>query len=321
MPAMSPQQTSTSRRWLGVWAGAFLLALGLQMGCATLDEKQRSWIFQPSDRTWWGGLAAAEGMEDAWIAFESRAAGHQGEPVKLHGLWLPQADSAAPVLLYLHGARFDVRASAPRMRRMHELGFSVLGIDYRGFGRSSAGLPSESLAAEDARAAWGWLARQHPQARRFVFGHSLGGAIAVQLATEVSDEAGLIVESTFTSIPDVVTTFRWGWLPVSALITQRFDAASRIAEVGSPVLVVHGSDDTLIRPELGQNLFEHAREPKRFLLVEGGSHHDTNAVGQPLYRQALADLFGLSSERSAPSGTTVARRRPDEDAVSSLQPH
>lgn len=295
MQPMSPQPTGSSRHRLFAWAGLVLLALGLQMGCATLDEKQRSWIFQPSDRTWRGGLAAAEGMQDAWIAFDSQAPGHEGDKVKLHGLWLPQADTSAPVLLYLHGARFDVRGSSPRMRRMHELGFSVLGIDYRGFGRSTKVLPSEDLAAEDARAAWGWLAAQHPHARRFIFGHSLGGAIAVQLATEVADEAGLIVESSFTSIADVVSSFRWGWLPVSPFITQRFDAASRIAEVGSPVLVVHGSEDTLIRPALGQGLFERAREPKRFMLVEGGSHHNTNSVGQPLYRQALADLFGMSS--------------------------
>ena len=128
---------------------------------------------------------------------------------------------------------------------------------------------------------------------RFVFGHSLGGAIAVQLATEVADEAGLIVEGSFTSIPDVVSSFKWGWLPVAPLITQRFDAASRIAEVGSPVLVVHGSEDRLIRPQLGQALYERAREPKRFVLVEGGSHHNTNSVGQAQYRQALAELFGL----------------------------
>ena len=114
--------------------------------------------------------------------------------MRLHALWLPQPAPGAPVLLYLHGARWDVRGSAPRMRRMHELGFAVLGIDYRGFGRSSAALPSETLAYEDARAAWQWLAARHGPARRFVFGHSLGGAIAVHLAIEVADEAGLIVE-------------------------------------------------------------------------------------------------------------------------------
>lgn len=276
------------RSWRRLAAVLPLAALGLQVGCATLDERQRGWIFQPGDRTWAGGVAAAQGMDDVWIDFKS-----SGADVRLHGLWLPQADPGAPVLLYLHGARYDVRGSAPRMRRLHEMGFSVLGVDYRGFGRSTAALPSEALAAEDARAAWDWLGRHHPQARRFIFGHSLGGAIAVHLASEVGDEAGLIVEGSFTSIPDVVSTFRWGWLPLSPLITQRFDAASRVAEVGSPLLVVHGSRDSLIPYRLGQSLYERARGPKRFVLVEGGSHHNTNAVGREQVRAALSELFGL----------------------------
>jgi uncharacterized protein len=260
-------------------------------GCSTLDQQQAKWIFQPSDRTWWGGQAAAEGMSDVWIDFDSADA---GAPVRLHGLWLPQTRPDAPVLLYLHGARYDVRGSAHRMRRMHELGFAVLGVDYRGFGRSSKLAPTEAAALEDARAAWGWLATHQAHAKRYVFGHSLGGAIAVHLASEVDDLSGLIVEGSFTSIPDVVSTFKWGWLPVGPLITQRFDAAGRIDKVRVPVLVVHGSDDGLIRPELGRALYDRVNAPKRFVLVEGGSHHSTNAVGQPLYRQALAELFGLN---------------------------
>ena len=279
----------TMKRWH--FFATCCAALAMLAGCATLDEKQRTWIFQPSDRTWGGGLAAAEGMQDVWIDFRST---EDDAPVKLHGLWLPQPNPAAPVLLYLHGARFDVRGSAPRMRRMHELGFAVLGIDYRGFGRSTNTLPSEALAGEDARAAWAWLAQQHPKAPRYLFGHSLGGAIAVRLAADVDDEAGLIVEGGFPSIPEVVRTFRWGWLPLSPLITQRFDAASRIGAVGAPVLVVHGSEDQLISPELGRALFDRASQPKRFVLVEGGSHHSTNAVGQPQYKQALNELFGLA---------------------------
>ncbi len=280
------------RRWRGLTlaaGAALLLAVG---GCATLDEKQREWIFQPGTRTWSGGLAAAQGMEDVWIEFQSR---ETALPVRLHALWLGQARPDAPVLLYLHGARWDVRGSAHRMRRMHELGFAVLGIDYRGFGRSTAGLPSETLAYEDARAAWDWLARSHPQAKRYVFGHSLGGAIAVHLASEVADAQGLLVEGSFTSIPDVVSSYKWGWLPVSPLITQRFDAGQRIAKVKAPVLVVHGSEDQTIAPSIGQALYERAPQPKRWVLVEGGSHHSTNGIGQAQYREALRELFGLSA--------------------------
>ena len=280
-------------RWRRRGAAAVLavaVALGLASGCATLDEKQREWIFQPSDRTWSGGLAAAQGMDDVWIPFRSA---ETGQPVRLHGLWLPQPQPGAPVLLYLHGARWDVRGSAHRMRRLHGLGFAVLGIDYRGFGQSSPGLPSEDLAHEDAQAAWQWLAQQQPQARRYLFGHSLGGAIAVRLAAESPDVAGLMVEGSFPSIPAVVRNFKWGWLPVAPLITQRFDAASRIGQVKAPVLVVHGSNDNLIPPDLGRALYEQAPQPKRWELVEGGSHHNTNSLGQAQYQAAVAALFGV----------------------------
>lgn len=274
---------------LRYWVWWTLLALLLAAGCAGLDQQQRRWIFQPGSRTW-AGAAAAEGMQDIWVDFRSETS---GQAVRLHGLWLAQERADAPRLLVLHGARWDVRSSVHRMRRLHALGFAVLAIDYRGFGRSSDELPSQALALEDAQAAWRWLAQAQPQAPRYVFGHSLGGAIAVLLAAQVSDEAGLIVEGTFTSIPDVLATFKWGWLPVGPLITQRLDAASKIAQVGSPVLVVHGSEDRLIQPALGQLLFDRAVEPKRFVLVPGGTHHNTQSIGREQVRQAVQELFGL----------------------------
>jgi hypothetical protein len=290
--AVTPWQHRRVRRvLLHRLTGVIVVLVLLLGGCAALDQKQREWIFQPSDRTWAGGLAAAEGMQDVWIDFDSRIS---GGPARLHGLWLPQPHADAPRLLYLHGARYDVRGSAARMRRLHELGFSVLGVDYRGFGRSQGGtLPSEDMAYEDARAAWDWLARQAPGTRRFVFGHSLGGAIAVDLAAHAPDVAGLMVEGSFTSIPKLVETFRWGWLPVGPLITQRFDAAARVHKVRAPVLVVHGSEDRLVPPEIGRALYEQAPEPKRFVLVQGGSHHSTNGVGIHHYRDAVRDLFGI----------------------------
>jgi uncharacterized protein len=277
-------------RRLTRWLLVTVLAIGSLGGCATLDTQQRKWIFQPSDRSWWGGAQSAEGMSDVWIEF---TAAEDRQPVKLHGLWLPQPRADAPVMLYLHGARWDVRSSAHRMQRMHELGFAVLGIDYRGFGKSTQTLPSEDLAHEDALAAWRWLATQQPQSKRFVFGHSLGSAIAVRLASEVEDATGVIVEGGFTSIADVFSTMKWGWLPLGPLITQRFDAASRLDKLKAPLLVVHGSNDNLIKPDLGRALYERAKQPKRFVLVEGGTHHNTNAVGQVQYRQAVAELFGM----------------------------
>ncbi|MBW3655078.1 MAG: lysophospholipase, partial [Gemmatimonadetes bacterium] len=229
------------KRWIFLAAAA--LATALTLGCSTLDEQQRTWIFQPSDRTWGASASLAEGMDDIWVSFHSRLT---DKPVKLHGLWLEaeQPDPDSPVMLYLHGARWSVAGSAGRIRRMQELGFSVLAIDYRGFGKSSAGLPSEEMAYEDARAAWDWLAARYPQRPRYVFGHSLGGAIAIDLASKVDDEKGTIVEGTFTSIPDVASTFKWGWLPVGPLITQRFESIHKVARDGSPLRVVPGARRT-----------------------------------------------------------------------------
>ena len=297
------------KRWPLFTSLLLTLTLGLttviSTGCAALDERQRAWIFQPSDRSWGSSGDAAQGMDDVWVDFQSRVS---GSPVKLHGLWLAGGDhgkaagvgeageaagGGAPVMLYLHGARWNVAGSASRMRRMQELGFSVLAIDYRGFGRSSKDLPSEAMAVEDARAAWDWLAAKYPKQPRYIFGHSLGGAIAIELASQVEDEAGTIVEGTFTSIPDVASSMKWGWLPVGPLITQRFEAVRKVDRIGSPLLVVHGTHDQLIMPELGRKLFDAAKEPKAFVLVDGGSHFNTNAVGQTQYRKALAQLFNF----------------------------
>jgi fermentation-respiration switch protein FrsA (DUF1100 family) len=277
-------------RW--VLRGA-LAALATLAGVTSMEAQQRRWIFQAGlFRTDAKRVQASIGMQERWIKYcpEGRT-----EKVRLHALWLPQQRVDAPVLLFLHGARWDVRSSAARMRSLHALGFSVLGIDYRGFGQSTPELPSERMACEDALAAWSWLARRHPHARRYVYGHSLGGAIAVQLAAEVRDAAGLIVESTFTSIPELLGDIRWGRRPLASLITQRFDSAQRVPHVKVPFLVVHGSEDRLIRPEFGHALYARATAPKRFLLVEGGAHHNTHAVGHAQYRAAVVDLFGVSA--------------------------
>lgn len=261
-----------------------------------LDAKQRTWIFQPSDQTWAGANTA--GMQDVWINFHSK----DGSDARLHALWMPAASPKAPQLLFLHGARWNVSGSSPRIRRLNELGFSVIAVDYRGFGKSSAALPSEDSAAEDARAGWDWLAEKSPGKPRYIFGHSLGGAVAIDLASSVNDEAGVIVESTFTSIADVVGTMRWGWLSVRPLITQKFDSIDKVASIHAPLLVVHGTADPLIPVKLGRHLYEAAQSPKRLIIVEGATHHNTEAKAMPQYREALQELFGLKTVKGKIQG-------------------
>ena len=286
------QETLTRPRWR--WPTLLLsIVVGLAMlaGCVGLDTQQRKWIFQ-ARATPDAVDGRSPGLDDVWIELPNASDGHAR---KLHALWAAGPTPAAPVLLYLHGVRRDVDASAFRIRQMQSLGFGVLAVDYRGFGRSSDALPSETSVDEDARAAWAWLAAKHPSRDRYLFGHSLGGAVAVRLATEVDDAKGLIVEGTFTSMPEMVGTMKWGWLPIGPLITQRFDSAARIARLKVPVLVVHGAADTLVPPELGRALYERAPSPKRFVLVPGGTHYSTNGIGRTQYQDALRELFGVGA--------------------------
>jgi alpha-beta hydrolase superfamily lysophospholipase len=275
-------------RWR--WPALALLAGAFFAGCAGLDTQQRKWIFNNTRYASHWAQVEADPARDVWI--EHRSA-ETGTPVKLHGLWFAHEDPKAPLMLYLHGAGRNVHASGFRIEHMRELGFSVLAIDYRGFGRSTQELPSEATVYEDARAAWSWLAEKHPGRPRYIFGHSLGGAIAVHLASEVDDAQGLMVEGTFTSIPEVFQTMKWGWLPVTALITQRFESVAKIEKVKAPLLVVHGSRDGLIRPDLGRALYERAKGKKKFVLVEGGTHYSTNSMARGQYREAVKELFGL----------------------------
>jgi pimeloyl-ACP methyl ester carboxylesterase len=272
------------------------MLLPLALTCTRwLDALERKLIFAPPDAGQGeraNTLRRASDMSEVRISFHSTIT---DTPVVLHGEWHAHRNPSAPALLFLHGARSDLCHSAERVVHLQELGFGVLAIDYRGFGKSGRQLPSEATACEDARAAWSWLARHQAHSARYVFGHSLGGAIAIDLAAEVDDAAGLIVDSSFTCLADVVQHFNWGWPPVLRRITQRFDAARKIALVRAPVLVVHGDEDRLVPPALGRALCESATAPKQFVLVRGGSHHNTHAVGQRHYRQAVRELFGLTT--------------------------
>jgi hypothetical protein len=184
------------------------------------------------------------------------------------------------------------------IQRLRRIGFSVLAIDYRGFGRSDGELPSEAQAYADAQAAWDRLRRLEPDpTRRFVFGHSLGGAVAIDLAARNADVAGLIVESTFTSIREMAELRGYGGIGV--VLTQHFDSLSKVANVAAPVLFVHGTADRAVPYTMSERLYAAAREPKRLLLVENAGHVDSSWVGFERYQAAVRELVATAARSTA----------------------
>jgi pimeloyl-ACP methyl ester carboxylesterase len=217
---------------------------------------------------------------------------------RLNAWWLPADDRDAPAVLYLHGARWNLTGSVTRIDRWKQLGFSVLAVDYRGFGKSSDATPTEAYAYEDAEAAWDYLARLAPGRKRYIVGHSLGGAIAAELARRRPDASGLVLEATFTSVRDMIDESPWGFLPVGLILTQEFDTLSKVRELAMPVLVAHGTRDSIVPVRMGERLYEAVRAPKRFIKVEGAGHHNLSGVAFDEYSAALAELFGVRRGRS-----------------------
>jgi len=214
-----------------------------------------------------------------------------GEGQQLHGWYLPSPDANAPVVLYLHGARWNLTGSVTRIERWRKLGFSVFAVDYRGFGQSANVAPTEAFAYEDAEAAWDYATKLAPGKPRYIVGHSLGGAIAAELARRHPEAAGLVLEATFTSVQEMVEQSPWGFLPVGLILTQKFDTLSKIGEVKMPVLIAHGTRDSIVPVAMGERLYEAAKEPKRFIKVEGAGHHNLSGAGFDQYRSAIAELF------------------------------
>jgi len=179
--------------------------------------------------------------------------------------------------------------------RLSAEGLSVLLFDYRGFG-DNPGTPTEEGLALDARAARRYvLSRGDVDARRLVyFGESLGSGVAVRLAVEHPPH-GLILRSPFTSFVDV-GRYHYPILPVRWLLRDRYPSLERIGKIGSPLLVIAGSNDTIIPVSLSRRLFEAAREPKRLVIIEGADHNDEALfAGSEVVGAVMGFLRGLGN--------------------------
>ncbi len=206
---------------------------------------------------------------------------------RVHGWWLPCPGSKS-ALLYFHGNAGNLSWRGKSVVKLRDqLGVSVLIVDYPGYGKSE-GRPSEQGCYQCADAAYAWVKDEQAIAPKniLIYGKSLGGGVAVHLASR-NDHRALILVKTFTSAPEVGGRM-FPWLPVRWIMRNRFASIDRITDCGRPVFIAHGDVDEIIPFPLGKKLFEAAGEPKHFYSMPGVRHND--AIPDEMFAELKAFL-------------------------------
>ena len=203
--------------------------------------------------------------------------------------WYVPLEGARGVVLFSHGNAGNIGHRIESVGLLRSLGFSVLLYDYGGYGMST-GRPSEARTHADVHAMWDWLTQEkdyNPE-EILLFGRSLGGAVTLQLAAEVQP-AAIIVESSFTSVPDIVQDY-WPWVPARWLARHVYPSLEHIATVQAPVLVIHSPDDDIVPYHHGRALYDAAPEPKSFGEIRGDHNHGF-VDSMDAYRQHWDDFL------------------------------
>lgn len=212
-----------------------------------------------------------------------------GDGTPLHGWWMP-TKRARGTVLFCHGNAGNLTSQIAAYRYLHRFRVNVLGFDYRGYGRSE-GRPSEAGVLADARAAHDVLRERFDvdPSRLVIYGHSLGGAVAVDCALH-RPAAGLVVQSSFTDTREVARE-RFGALPVHWMALRRFRSIDKVRELELPKLIIHGTEDGTIDHSIGERLFAAAAEPKQWVSVPRAGHSDVHRHGGLALRRALGKFF------------------------------
>jgi pimeloyl-ACP methyl ester carboxylesterase len=276
------------------FAGRNALLCGIAttlVGCAWFDVKQRTLVYRPTP----GRPADFKGLQPGDLEFDIAVTGEAAaHPDNLHLWWLPNADPQAPTVLYLHGTFRNLYQNLRKVEALRTAGFSVVAVEYRGWGDSTPIVPSETSIYADANAAWAELVRRQGDPRkRVIYGHSMGSGVAVELASHRhagTDYGALILESSFTRLPDVAKANGTLGSIAALFATQEFDSASKIGRVDAPILMLHGTKDTTVPVVLGRGLRDAAPKGTRWVEFPNGSHSDLDIEAREPYQQALRDL-------------------------------
>jgi uncharacterized protein len=253
-------------------SGTWVLRAGAIVATVLLLVLTLAWTFQrrliylPSTVPAPPATTVLPGGED--VAFDT------ADGLRLRGWFIPARDRPADkTVLVFNGNAADRSARAPLADALARAGLSVLLFDYRGYA-GNPGHPSEEGLAADARAARAYvLSRADTSPGSLVYlGESLGGAVAIGLAAQ-HPPAALVLRSPFTTLADV-GQLHYPYLPVRALLKDRYDSIGGILAVRCPLLVVAGSADTIVPPALSRQLYDAAREPKRYVEIPGADHND-----------------------------------------------
>ena len=260
--------------------------------CAWLDMKERQLVLRPTP----GKPANFEGLRQGDVAYALPVTSAGAEvQQQIQMWWLPHANPNAPTLLYLHGTFRNLYQNIQKINALREAGFAVLAVDYRGWGDSTPVVPSEASIYVDANLAWAELVkRQANPNRRVIYGHSMGGGVAVELAHTKragTDYGALVLESTFTRWPDVGAANGALGTVLSWFSSQRFASIDKIASVDAPILMLHGTADTTVPIALGRRLFAAAPKGAQIIEIEGGSHSNIQREAPVAYQQAMRTLI------------------------------
>ena len=282
---------------MSLWPVLALALLAYAIACIAIWKFQSRVIFYPLPKL-------ADSPANYGVSFENVTI--PGSSFALHGWWMPAATDA-PVMLYFHGNGGNIGAYASQAARLRNLGYSVLIIDYRGYGQSSGPFPCEERVYEDAELAWSWLTGTMKTARQIcIYGHSLGGAVAVEMATRHPDAAALIVESSFTSALAMgkhLLVFRI--FPLRMLLHHHFKSIAKVPTLRMPVLFMHGTRDLTVPCRMSRELHAAAAERKQLVIFRGAMHMNCGESAPDLYRDSVTSFvdraFSSSVPRSAPN--------------------